>query len=228
MSSAERLAQLKAAEDLLAQDASHYPAIFPVVLQLTTQQDVPTRRWITAFLTRTFSPRSSLAATGKEALLELNNGAALDALSALLEGNADAGVVKSTVLSSSLIYPILFQKMYVPPMSRLSVALVVCLSVFCDCVLNDVCFRCKSPPSSSAESSLLWSKLTQVKSAIVQIWDQSANQGVRIACVKFIEKVIATQTPGIKDPRVHLNLPLSSLYSRLTGSWRINQTSHRR
>jgi symplekin len=33
------------------------------------------------------------------------------------------------------------------------------------------------------------------------------NEGVRIACVKFIEKVIATQTPGIKDPRVHLNQP---------------------
>jgi hypothetical protein len=129
MSSAERLAQLKAAEDLLAQDASHYPAIFPVVLQLTTQRDIPTRRWIAAFLTRTFSSRSSLDATGKEALLVLNNGAALDALLALLGWNADAGVVKSTVLSSSLIYPILFQKMYVPFMSRLSVAPFLCSSV---------------------------------------------------------------------------------------------------
>jgi hypothetical protein len=132
MSSAERLAQLTAAEDLLAQDASHYPAIFPVVLQLTTQHDVPTRRWIAAFLTRTFSPRSSLDATGKEALLVLNNGAALDALLALLGGGPDAGVVKSTVLSSSLIYPILFQKMYAPPTSRLSIALFVCSSVSCD------------------------------------------------------------------------------------------------
>ena len=61
--------------------------------------------------------------------------------------------------------------------------------------------RCKN----SSEASLLWGKLTQVKARVIQIWDQSENEGVRIACVKFIEKVIATQTPGIKDPRVSIS-----------------------
>jgi hypothetical protein len=116
MSSAERLAHLKQADDLLAQDTSQYPTIVPVVLSLAAQPDVPTRRWIAAFLTRTFSPLSSLDTAGKEALLALNNGAVLDSLLSLLAegGDADAGVVKSTVLSSSLIYPILFRKMYPP------------------------------------------------------------------------------------------------------------------
>jgi len=41
-----------------------------------------------------------------------------------------------------------------------------------------------------------------LKTRIVSVWEQSTNEGVRIACIKFIEKVIATQTPGIKDPRV--------------------------
>jgi symplekin len=45
--------------------------------------------------------------------------------------------------------------------------------------------------------------LTQLKSRILRIWEKSSNEGVRIACIKFVEKVIITQTPGIKDPRVY-------------------------
>lgn len=115
MSSSERLAQLRQADDLLAQDASHYPTIFPVFLTLAAQPDVPTRRWIASFLTRTFSSHSSLDTEVKESLLVRNQGAALDSILTLLaDGNADAGVLKNTILSSSLIYPILFRKMYVP------------------------------------------------------------------------------------------------------------------
>ena len=58
-------------------------------------------------------------------------------------------------------------------------------------------YRCKNTGDTS-----LWGKLTQLKTRILRIWDQSTNEGVRIACVKFVAKVIATQTPGIKDPRV--------------------------
>ena len=204
MSSAERLSQLKQADDLLAQDASHYPAIFPVVLTLAAQPDAQTRRWIAAFLTRTFSARPSLDAEAKEALLARDHGAVLDSLLTLLsEGNGDAAVVKNTVLSSSLIYPILFRRMYVP-----RCPCVPCLPfAFCFFVLPsgreyaELGVRCKN----SSEASLLWGKLTRVKARVVQIWDQSENEGVRIACVKFIEKVIATQTPGIKDPRVSIS-----------------------
>jgi symplekin len=48
----------------------------------------------------------------------------------------------------------------------------------------------------------VWSKLTQLKARILNLSDQSSNEGLRILCVKFVETVIATQTPGIKDPRV--------------------------
>jgi len=67
--------------------------------------------------------------------------------------------------------------------------------------------RCKNPGESA-----LWGQLGQLKTRIVKVWDQSTNEGVRIACVKFVEKVIAAQTPGIKDPRVSILSIYITLY----------------
>ena len=44
--------------------------------------------------------------------------------------------------------------------------------------------------------------MAAIKSNILKRWD-SATLGVRICCIKFVQKVVQVQTPGvIADPRV--------------------------
>ena len=102
-----QLIKLKQAETLVLQDPSHYPAILPAVIALTAQTDRPLRRWTTNFLTNTFASRS-LDAKVKEDLAST----VVDALRRLVD-DGDAGVVKSSVACSSLIYPLLFRRMYI-------------------------------------------------------------------------------------------------------------------
>jgi hypothetical protein len=104
---AERLVQLKQAEALVLQDPSHYPTILPAVLALSTQPDPPLRRWIAHFLTNTFASRV-LDTLVKE---DLVSSGVVDVLQVLTE-DTDFGVVKSCILCSSLVYPILFRRMY--------------------------------------------------------------------------------------------------------------------
>ncbi|GME54767.1 Armadillo-like helical protein [Neofusicoccum parvum] len=48
-----------------------------------------------------------------------------------------------------------------------------------------------------------WQKMAQIKSNILRRMD-SAPPGVRICCIKFVQRVVQTQTPGlIADPRRH-------------------------
>jgi hypothetical protein len=101
----DRLVQLKQAETLVLQDPSYYPKILPSVLALAAQPDQPLRRWIANFLTNTFASKlidgpvkEDLAASG-----------VVDALQTLIEGG-DFGLLKSCLLCSSLIYPILFRR----------------------------------------------------------------------------------------------------------------------
>jgi symplekin len=101
----EQLAQLKQVEILVLQDPSQYPVIFPHVVALSTRPDRPLRRWIANFLTNTFASRT-LDGQVKE---DLATGT-VDALRTLLD-DSDFGVVKSCVLCSSLIYPLLFRRM---------------------------------------------------------------------------------------------------------------------
>ena len=109
MAAAERLVQLKQAEALVLQDPTHYPAILPAVLALAIQPDTPLRRWIANFLTNTFASKS-LDGQVKE---DLAAGGVVDSLRTLIE-DGDGAVIKSCVLCSSLIYPILFRRMYGP------------------------------------------------------------------------------------------------------------------
>lgn len=47
-----------------------------------------------------------------------------------------------------------------------------------------------------------WQKMAAIKSNILRRMD-SAAPGVRICCIKFVQRVVQTQTPGlISDPRV--------------------------
>jgi|SRR5579859_7363651 len=102
----EQLLQLKQAESLLQQDPTYYPTIFPAVLALATQQHIPLRRWIANFLCNTFSSRVVEGAVKAELAATT-----VDTLRGLIE-DVDSVVVKSCVQCSSLIYPLLFQKVY--------------------------------------------------------------------------------------------------------------------
>ncbi|CAF9909350.1 MAG: hypothetical protein ALECFALPRED_005526 [Alectoria fallacina] len=47
----------------------------------------------------------------------------------------------------------------------------------------------------------VWNQMASIKSNILQRWDTAAT-GVRICCIKFVQKVVQVQTPGvIADPR---------------------------
>jgi symplekin len=182
MAAEDGITPLKQAEALVLQDPSHYPAILPGVIALTTRAELPVRRWIATFLINTFASKV-LDVQTKEDLSVL----VIDGLQKLIDEDSDPGVVKSCVLCSSLIYPLLFRRVYSPSLKPWLIRRGK---------LNLLC-RCKNPTETQ-----LWVKLTQLKSKIVKLSEHSINHGVRIACVKFVEKVIATQTPGIKDPRV--------------------------
>jgi len=48
----------------------------------------------------------------------------------------------------------------------------------------------------------VWNQMASIKLNILKRWD-SAPTGVRICCIKFVQKVVQVQTPGvIADPRV--------------------------
>ena len=46
-----------------------------------------------------------------------------------------------------------------------------------------------------------WNNMAAVKSNILKRWD-TAPAGVRICCIKFVQKVVQVQTPAVIDPRV--------------------------
>ena len=48
----------------------------------------------------------------------------------------------------------------------------------------------------------VWNQMAWIKSNILKRWD-TGPAGVRICCIKFVQKIIQVQTPGvIPDPRV--------------------------
>lgn len=48
----------------------------------------------------------------------------------------------------------------------------------------------------------VWNQMASIKSNILKRWD-TGPAGVRICCIKFVQKIIQVQTPGvIPDPRV--------------------------
>ncbi|KAG5518969.1 hypothetical protein PMAC_002500 [Pneumocystis sp. 'macacae'] len=67
----------------------------------------------------------------------------------------------------------------------------------CCCAVYPIIFRYVS----AQQNQSVWNQITQIKSRIFQLWD-SKNRGIRIACIKFIQTIIQTQTLGTKDPRL--------------------------
>lgn len=55
---------------------------------------------------------------------------------------------------------------------------------------------------ANPHDSPTWDKMAAIKSNILKRWD-TASTGVRTCCIKFVQKVVQVQTPGvIADPRV--------------------------
>ena len=47
-----------------------------------------------------------------------------------------------------------------------------------------------------------WERMAAIKSNILKRWD-TAVTGIRVCCIKFVQRVVQVQTPGvIADPRV--------------------------
>lgn len=61
---------------------------------------------------------------------------------------------------------------------------------------------CFSASINNPHDSATWEKMAAIKSNILKRWDTAAT-GIRICCIKFVQRVVQVQTPGvIADPRV--------------------------
>lgn len=50
-----------------------------------------------------------------------------------------------------------------------------------------------------------WDLLSQAKMKILEfVWSQHAPSGVKLAAIKFMQRVILVQTRGVNDPRVRM------------------------
>ncbi|KAF8467718.1 hypothetical protein BDZ91DRAFT_782414 [Kalaharituber pfeilii] len=75
-----------------------------------------------------------------------------------------------------------------------------------------------------------WQKISIIKQKILWLWD-SGPPGVKVCCIKFVQRVIQVQTPGVTDPRLvnkaeislaavplgHPLLPISTLEAEAQG-----------
>ena len=56
--------------------------------------------------------------------------------------------------------------------------------------------------ASNPYDSPTWERMSTIKANILNRWD-TAVAGIRICCIKFVQRVVQVQTPGvIADPRV--------------------------
>lgn len=47
-----------------------------------------------------------------------------------------------------------------------------------------------------------WERMAAIKLNILKRWD-TASTGIRVCCIKFVQRVVQVQTPGVTaDPRV--------------------------
>ena len=51
-----------------------------------------------------------------------------------------------------------------------------------------------------------WNNMVVVKTDILKRWD-TAPAGVRVCCIKFVQRVVQVQTPAVVDPRVRKTFP---------------------
>ena len=186
---AEMIPQLEAARKLALADPQVYNQVLPGILPIigsTAHLDV--RRWGAEFLAEAFSS-PSLSNSQKEQL----SSEVIPPLRAMLEAPAqDMEVVKSVVQAAASLYPLVFRRVYVIPVLYVQIPLNSTVDFF-------LTFLCSI---SRQNEAALWQDMSAMKLNILQRMD-SAPVAVRICCIKFVQKVVQVETPGvISDPRV--------------------------
>lgn len=73
-------------------------------------------------------------------------------------------------------------------------------------------FRC-----NNRDDQATWNKMDAIKSKILSLWD-SGPVGVRLGCIKFVQRVILVQSRGVTDPRVS-GVPLIQIPPVSTNSY---------
>ncbi|KAF2467504.1 uncharacterized protein BDR25DRAFT_234411 [Lindgomyces ingoldianus] len=112
-SSTQALGQLESARSLALGDGRYYPTIIPGVLPIigpNTNAALETRRWGADFLAETFA-----SPTWPSDAKETCSLTVLPTLRAYLEGENDAGVVKSAVQAAATIYPLVYRHIISTP-----------------------------------------------------------------------------------------------------------------
>ena len=73
---------------------------------------------------------------------------------------------------------------------------------------------CISASISNPQDTQTWDRMAAIKLDILKRWD-TASTGIRVCCIKFVQRVVQVQTPGvIADPRVRDDKVLR-FYARL-------------
>lgn len=202
--------QLEAARQVVLSDAAHYAVIIPGILPIIgPQAEVEVRRWGAEFLAEAFA--SPLLDTQAKEGLSIQ---ALSLLYHLLDvSDQDDLVVKSVVQTAASLYALVFKYMYVllfcmpgvDAVQQLVVTLVILVAP------NKGPNQADSATNPTDASS--WHLMSGIKSNILKRFD-IASIGVRICCIRFAQRVVQVQTPGmINDPRVR---PTFCSQARLT------------
>ena len=73
--------------------------------------------------------------------------------------------------------------------------------------LNDI-LCCDRSSINNSHDTQTWGNMAAIKSNILRRWDNT-DMGIRICCIKFVQRVIQLQTPGVvADPRVRHEEPM--------------------
>ena len=184
----QHLAQLNAARNLVLSDSALYPQIANGILPIVGPNSrVELRRWGLDFLAETFA-NPMLAAAQKE---QLARNVLAQVHGILVQPETDIAVLQSLVQLSSSLYPLVFRHMYVAlPW------LVVCAEVPWTWKLTRA-GRVNHPDDTKS-----WETMNAIKQDILRKMDNYPCS-VKICCVKFLQRVVQVQSPGlISDPRV--------------------------
>ena len=125
----------------------------------------------------------------------------LELSAALLAGADSAQLLKLIIQCFCSIYPLLFRVLQVPFAYVSGIVPNMLLFPFSRC--------------SNRTNRLPWDVLMIAKRRIIEFVESPASgakAGVRLASLKFIQRVILVQTRGISDPRVSIPATLPSDY----------------
>lgn len=202
LSVSDQLTQLDAARQLVLADSALYPQIVQGILPIVgANARLELRRWGADFLAETFA--SPVLALQEKERLSIG---VLQTLRELLEQpTQDENVVKSVIQAAASIYGLVLRSMYVHPCSSFvgSCRLRPHYEASeCRAMMAAVSYLTPSTSIANPHDSSTWDRMAAIKSNIFRKWD-TASGGIRICCIKFVQRVVQVQTPGvIADPRV--------------------------